>query len=32
MLSGNLGCNAFLLIPAGSGPVEAGTELKGFVL
>ncbi|MBQ8094848.1 MAG: molybdopterin molybdotransferase MoeA [Clostridia bacterium] len=32
VLSSTIGCNAFLLIPAGSGPVEAGTELKGFVL
>ena len=27
-----IGCDAFVMIPAGSGPVEAGTELKGFVL
>ena len=32
VLSSTIGCNAFLLIPAGSGPVDAGTELKGFVL
>ena len=32
VLSSTIGCDAFLLIPAGSGPVEAGTELKGFVL
>ncbi len=32
VLSSAIGCNAFLLIPAGSGPVEAETEWRGFVL
>ena len=32
VLSSTIGCNAFLLIPAGSGPVEAETEWRGFVL
>lgn len=30
VLSSLIGCDAFVLIPAGSGPVEAGTELEGF--
>ena len=32
VLSSTIGCNAFLLIPAGSGPVEAGAVLSGFML
>ena len=32
VLSSTIGCNAFLLIPAGSGPVEPGTKLNGFLL
>ena len=32
VLSSTIGCNAFALIPAGSGPVEPGTVLDGFVL
>ena len=32
VLSSAIGCGAFLLIPAGSGPVEAGTKLNGFML
>ena len=32
VISSAIGCDAFVMIPAGSGPVEAGTELKGFVL
>lgn len=32
VLSSAIGCNAFVLIPAGSGPVAAETELRGFVL
>ncbi len=32
VLSSTIGCGAFLLIPGGSGPVEAGTKLNGFML
>lgn len=32
VLSSAIGCEAFLIIPAGSGPVEAGTRLRGFLL
>ena len=32
VLSSTIGCDAFALIPAGSGPVEPGTILDGFVL
>ena len=31
-LSSTIGCHAFLMIPAGSPPVEAGTRLSGFFL
>ena len=30
VLSGAIGCDSFLLVPAGSGPVPAGTALEGF--
>ena len=32
MISGLIGCKLAALIPAGSGPVEAGTVLQGFFL
>lgn len=32
ILSSAIGCDAYLLIPAGSGPVAAGTVLKGFII
>lgn len=32
VLSSTIGCDAFLLIPGGSGPVETGTKLNGFLL
>ena len=32
VISSAIGCGAFVMIPAGSGPVDADTELKGFVL
>lgn len=32
VLSSAIGCDTFLLIPAGSGPVEAGAKLSGFQL
>ena len=32
VLSSTIGCSAFVLIPAGSGPVAAGTLLEGFTL
>ena len=32
VLSSTIGCSAFLLIPAGSGPMEAGEKLSGFML
>ena len=32
VLSSAIGCNVMAVIPAGSGPVPAGTELEGFLL
>jgi len=32
VLSSTIGCNVMAVVPAGSGPVEAGTSLKGFLL
>ena len=32
VLSSAIGCNVIAMIPAGSGPVPAGTVLKGFLL
>lgn len=32
VLSSAIGCNAMAIVPAGSGPLEEGTELKGFLL
>lgn len=32
VLSSTIGCNVMAVVPAGSGPVEAGTKLKGFLL
>ena len=32
MISGLIGCNLAAIIPAGSGPLPAGTELHGFFL
>ena len=32
VLSSAIGCNAFARIPAGSGPVEAGRTVDGFML
>lgn len=32
VLSSTIGCRVLALIPAGSGPVPAGTELRGFLL
>ncbi len=32
VLSSAIGCDAFLLVPAGSGPMEAGAKLTGFLL
>lgn len=32
VLSSAIGCNAMAVVPAGSGPVAAGTVLKGFLL
>ena len=32
MLSSTLGCDVMAVVPAGSGPVGAGTVLKGFLL
>ena len=32
MISGLIGCDLAAMIPAGSGPVEAGTVLQGFFL
>lgn len=32
VLSSAIGCNVMAVVPAGSGPLEAGTVLKGFLL
>lgn len=32
VLSSAIGCDVMALVPAGSGPVEAGTVLKGYLL
>lgn len=32
VLSSAMGCNAFCVIPAGSGPVPAGTRLSAFMI
>lgn len=32
VLSSTIGCNVMAIVPAGSGPVSAGTVLKGFIL
>ena len=32
VLSSTIGCDALAIVPAGSGPLEAGTKLKGFML
>ena len=32
MLSGMIGCEAFVLVPAGSGPQNAGSVLEGIQL
>ena len=32
VLSSTIGCNAMGIVPAGSGPLSAGTKLKGFII
>ena len=32
VLSSTIGCNVMAIVPAGSGPIPAGTTLKGFLL
>ena len=32
VLSSTIGCNVMAIVPAGSGPLSAGTTLKGFLL
>ena len=32
VLSSTIGCDVFAVVPAGSGPLEPGTTLKGFML
>lgn len=32
VLSSTIGCDVMAVVPAGSGPVAAGTKLKGFLL
>ena len=32
VLSSAIGCDAMAIVPAGSGPLAAGTKLKGFLL
>lgn len=32
VLSSTIGCDIMAVVPAGSGPLEAGTKLKGFLI
>lgn len=32
VISSLIGCDAMAVVPAGSGPLEAGTKLKGFLI
>lgn len=32
MLNSIIGCNLMAIVPAGTGPIEPGTKLKGFLL
>ena len=32
VLSSTIGCDVFAVVPAGSGPLEPGTKIKGFLL
>lgn len=32
VLSSTIGCNVMAVIPAGTGPLEEGTQLKGFLI
>lgn len=32
VLSSTIGCNVMAIVPAGSGPLEADTQLKGFLI
>ena len=32
VLSSAIGCDVMAIVPAGSGPLEVGTELKGFLI
>ena len=32
VLSSTIGCNVMAVVPAGNGPIEAGTVLKGFLI
>ncbi len=32
VLSSTIGCDVFAIVPAGSGPLSAGIQLKGFIL
>ncbi len=32
VLSSTIGCNVMAIVPAGSGPLSAGTKLKGFMI
>ena len=32
VISSAVGCNAMAIVPAGSGPLEPGTQLKGFLI
>ena len=32
VISSAVGCDALAVVPAGSGPLEAGTKLKGFLI
>ena len=32
VISSAIGCNVMAIVPAGSGPLEAGTTLKGFLV
>ena len=32
VISSSIGCNVLAIVPAGSGALEAGTELEGFLI
>lgn len=32
MISSSIGCDIYAVVPSGSGPLDAGTELKGYMV